>query len=72
MIEADANLTALFKSGAPRSLAMRGLDVYDDKDEYLARGDPNIEIDSYVLDEAGSELGFFAFAILCCVFILLN
>jgi hypothetical protein len=29
-------------------------------------------IDTYVLDSAGAELGFFAMAILGCVFILLN
>jgi hypothetical protein len=62
-VEPDSNLTALF--------LRRYLD-FASEDTYLSKGDPNIEIDNYVLDEAGSELGFFALAILGCVFILLN
>lgn len=62
-IEPDANLTALFKR--------RMLD-FESEDPYLARGDPNLAISDYVLDSAGSELGFFAMAIVGCVFILLN
>lgn len=61
--EVDANLTAFFKR--------RHLD-FESEDPYLSRGDPSLEISQYVLDAAGSELGFFAAAILGCVFILLN
>lgn len=44
----------------------------DYTDPALNVGNPNPEITTYVLDSAGSELGFFAFAILICIFFLLN
>jgi hypothetical protein len=40
--------------------------------DYELRRDPGIEIADYVLDVAGSELGFFFVLMLGCIFILLN
>jgi hypothetical protein len=44
----------------------------DFADPSLNGGDPPIAIADYVLDQAGSELGFFALLALALIFILLN
>lgn len=61
----DDSLTSIFKK-------RRLEDFMDYEDPYIARGDPGVRIENYVLDSAGSETGFFCFLILGSIFFLLN